>query len=148
LIRQAVHRDSIKIASLLLESLNVNSVERHLRVDKMRLLDHVKAVIASDNGFARVALSDSNEIVGCYMGELKPHAYCVGYIAAQLGVYIHPDHRGSKDFILMFKSFIDWAESKPDVLFKSFTTSQMQPGLKKLLERHGFNKASEEYYRL
>lgn len=146
-IREAKGRESPKIAKLLTTSLN-NGIESNYRINRFKLLEHVKDVVTSPDGLALVALQD-DEVVGCFMAEIQPHAYCAGYQATQLGVYIDPTVRGGKTFIEMLDRYIEWAGAKPDVLFTAFSIGQLGPTtpyIRSLLDKRGFIKNSEDYY--
>jgi hypothetical protein len=146
LIRPATQADAVQISRLLLTSLK-QGVEGNFRIDKVKLGQHVMQTIGSLNGFAQVDAVDG-EVQACFMGELVPHAYCKGYIATQLGVYIQPSKRGGKVFTDLLDNFIEWAGQKPDVLFKEFSIGQIGPTtpyLRAMLKRRGFTKQIEGY---
>lgn len=106
--------------------------------------------IVSADGFAYVSVKD-NQVVGCFMAELERHAYIQGYIASELGAYMKPEHRASRDFIRMLDEFLAWSDAKPDVLFTAFSIGQINEQsekLARLLERRGFTKGNVGYYRL
>ena len=146
-IREAKGRESVQIAKLLATSLS-KGLEGRFKLNKFKLLDHTKDTVTSPDGLALVALRDTT-VVGCFMAEIRPHAYCQGYQAAQLGVYIEPNSRGGKTFIEMLDRYIEWAKAKPDVLFTAFSIGQLGPTtpyIRSLLDKRGFTKNSEDYY--
>jgi hypothetical protein len=149
-IRKAVASEAVKITRLLEESLN-NGVERGFRINRQKLLNHVQQTIRSADGFAYVAVDDSHKVIGCFMAELVPHAYCDGYVVQELGVYIQPTNRGGRTFIKLLEEFVMWSESKPDVLVTGFTISQLgatTPYVRGILKRLGFIQGSEGYYKI
>lgn len=149
MIRQASAQDAVAIARLLHTALQ-DSVEGNFSINKQKLLDHVVQVITTADGFAQVYEAEG-KVVGCFMAQLEPHAYVNGYIASELGVYINPEHRGTKAFIQLLNEFIAWSAAKPDVLFTTFNIGQWTEDsdtLARLLTRKGFQKANEGFYRL
>lgn len=146
-IREAKGRESVRIAKLLAVSLG-NGLEANFRINRFKILEHVRDMVTSPNGLALVALQD-DIIVGCFMAEIQPHAYCNGYQAVQIGVYLDPTVRGGRTFIRMLDKYIEWAKAKPDVLFTAFSIGQLGPTtpyIRSLLSKRGFKKNSEDYY--
>lgn len=148
-LREARSTEAIRIATLLRTSLQ-RGVEGRFTIDSKRLYDHVMQTITSINGFALVLENGEGLIVGCFMAEIQQHAYCAGYIAKELGVFIDDNHRGGRSFEKMFLKYIEWAESKPDVLLKTFNIGQLgrtTPYLRAVLKRHGFVQGDEGYFK-
>ena len=147
-IRPARSRESIEVARLLYTSL-MNGVDGVLPINRQKLFDHVYLTINSTDGFVQVA-EEGGRIVGVFAAELQPHAYCDGYVASELGVYIDPEHRGGRTFVTLLEDYLAWVGIKPNVLLSGFTISQLGPTtpyLRRVLERHGFTRGSEGYYR-
>ena len=146
-LREAKGIESVQIAKLLTVSLG-NGLEANFRINRFKVLEHVRDMVTSPSGLALVALQD-NAIVGCFMAEVQPHAYCNGYQAVQIGVYLDPTVRGGRTFIMMLDKYIEWAKAKPDVLFTAFSIGQLGPTtpyIRSLLSKRGFKKNSEDYY--
>lgn len=147
-IRPARGREAVQVAQLLYTSL-MNGVDGVLPINRQKLYDHVHRTISSTDGFLQVAVAD-DRVVGVFAAELQPHAYCDGYVATELGVYIDPEHRGGNTFAQLLEDYIAWVGIKPNVLLSGFTISQLGPStpyLRRVLERHGFTRGSEGYYR-
>jgi hypothetical protein len=148
-LRQARGHEAVKISKMLRTSLG-NGLEGSFSIDSRKLLQHVTETIRSSDGFALV-LEHEGEPVGCFMGEVQPHAYCVGQIVQETGVYIKKEHRGYSNFIHMLDNYLSWSSSKPDVLFTTFNIGQLgatTPYLRAVLKKHGFTKGDEGYYKL
>lgn len=148
-LRQAVPSDGVKLAKMLRISLK-RGIEGRFNIDPLRLLNHVTDTIQNANGFALV-LEHEGQPVGCYMAELVRHAYCKGYVVQELGVFINAEHRGDLNFVKMLDAYLAWADSKPDVLFKTFTIGQLgatTPYLRAVLKKRGFTQGDEGYYKL
>ena len=146
-LREALPKESIKVATMLRGSLN-NGIEGEFGVDSSKLLSAVQHTIQSANGLALV-LTHEEELVGCFMAELQEHAYCSGYIARELGAYIKEEHRGGSSFEDLLLRFIEWADTKPSVLMKTFSIGQLgttTPYLRSVLKKHNFAKGDEGYY--
>jgi hypothetical protein len=146
-LRQANGSEAVKISKMLRTSLK-EGIEGRFNIDSQRLLNHVSETIRSSDGFALV-LDYNGEPVGCFMAELQPHAYCIGHIVQETGVYIKDKHRGSLNFVRMLEEYVAWGKLKPDVLFTTFNIGQLgatTPYLRAVLKRHGFTKGDEGYY--
>lgn len=142
-------KEAIAISKLLYESLQ-NGIDSNFKIDKKQLVDHVAITIVQHDGFALV-LKHDGDIVGCFMAELTRHRYAQGYIATELGVYIHPDHRGHNHFQQMLDQFISWSSHKPDVLMTTFSIGQLNattPWVRAQLKKRNFIKGDESYYLL
>lgn len=127
-----------------------NGIEGRLGINKRKLHDDVVRVVSSSDGFALV-MEDEGKLVGCFMAEMVPHAYCNGNIVQELGVYITNEHRGGAYFTRMLEAYLGWASGKPDVLLTTFSIGQLgasTPYLRAVLKKHGFTKGDEGYYRL
>ncbi|MCH2612740.1 MAG: GNAT family N-acetyltransferase [Pirellulales bacterium] len=148
-IVKAQAKEAIAISKLLYDSLQ-NGVDKNFDINKEKLVDHVFDTIVQHDGFA-VVLKHEGKVVGCFMGELTKHRYATGYIATELGVYIHPEHRGENHFQEMLDQFICWSSKKPDVLMTTFSIGQLNattPWVRAQLKKRNFIKGDENYYLL
>jgi len=148
-IEDALPKHAVQIADLLYASL-LNGPEKSFKIDKERLLNHVIETIMRRDGFA-IVLKNEDSVVGCFMGVLMQHAYANVYQAAELGVYINLEHRGSDNFEKMLDCFIKWADKLPDIGMTTFSIGQLNattPFVRKQLNDRGFIKADESYYLL
>jgi hypothetical protein len=149
MIRQASMKDAVQVARLLERSLRLG-VDAGFSIDRQKLLTHVRDTIGSANGFARVVEQDG-DILGCFMAEMTPHAYCKGNVINELGVYLDPSIRGGRTFINLLGEFTAWSEIMPDVLITGFTIGQLSattPYVRRMLHTAGYTKGSEGYYKL
>ena len=78
-IVKASNKDAVAISKMLYASL-MNGVDGNFSLSKEKVLNHVIEVITSNDGFS-VILKFNDDTVGCFMGQLTPHKYALGYIA-------------------------------------------------------------------
>lgn len=91
-----------------------------------------------------IALRDSGELVGYFIGFVAPGLHYSTCLTLQLDIFwIHPDHRGQKGGVMLFKAME--AEAKRRGVQRLFVGSKTQVPADFLFEKLGYVKVESVY---
>ena len=111
--------------------------------DNDRFKEAVQELI-DKNQLVQVAEDKNGEVVGAMLCQVKPTWFGNDLIATELGLFIHPDHRGGALAARFIKTFVKWA--------RLAGAKQIRPGVitgcdvaVKLYERLGFRRCGATF---
>lgn len=80
-----------------------------LRFDGEILAGNFRTIIQSSQGFARV-FEVGGKVAGGMVAAAVPHFCSPDLVACDVGLFVHPEHRGSSAAVRLLTEYRNWAE--------------------------------------
>ena len=96
--------------------------------------------------FARIAVTDADEIIGILLGEISEHYFGTDLIASDYLWYVAPAHRGSKAGLMLLNEFQEWAKARDAVeVYMGISSGLHAAKTGALLEKLGYDLVGGNY---
>lgn len=140
--RLALSAEDVAAIARLAAQMHASSTFADMHFDPLILGGTALRLMDSDDGLALVAETDDGQIIGGILALISPSFFGTDRVASELGVFVAPEHRGSRAAGQLVGEYVAWAKARDAKRINSGNSAGMDDEkYVRFMTRLGFQRA-------